>query len=1046
MIRRLLLLLILLLPSLCRPQQGNVVLIQFPGAPTGSCSNIMVALDRSNGDFYDCFLGAWLKVNGGSITPQPFLNTTFFTDVTAASPTRGDGIFAIGATPTWQRLAHPSTTGGYFKWNGTDIVASTNAASGTGSPTACTNQVVTAFTLNADATPTSTCTTITSAFTSGTFPSTPHILLDGSVDSDTTNTAVTTGMLAYGNATPKWTGLVGGTFDPASFIAETPATLAVPSAPTLTVANTGGTIAQGTTVFVQMTLVNAFGETTGSAETSIVASLANGCQNGSTTCSVTATPVTSCTTGNATGCTTYDFTISNTEKKQIASANCVNITGACVIGTIPSFGGGVSPPIYNTAYNGTTVVPQFVGSSGCGTGCGNAATPIVALADSPSFNNFARFSPTVTGLPPKIGGFGMFITGAPGGPDSQPEGVIYLGDGTGHQVQMRSRASATDTITHTFKDGNSNGGLPGWIITGEVDAGAYNTAIIMADQQSGADLCAKVQAAINTTLCQTNNCVVDARGLQNAQSCASAINMTRGLTLLLGDTTITATTKFLTFSGVAAGSQIIGEGKQRTFIQTSSGTSDIIDTGDSGQSFIYMSNFTLLSTVTRTAGCGINLKSGNNLFEQIQISKTWDGICMTTNGVGGDFYEITCDATGATGTWNSCINMGNLAASQFISDPFFTNLFITGAYGTAGIIIDAGVDTAIFNKTLVTLNTNANPAVLMRNSGGGAVDPRWVNFTDGDVETAGLGNGFEITAARELHVENMHFQTDLIGIHINGSTAVKGAWFHNINMINIQNNCVKLDAGVGVHVSYGRISDCGLATNNTFPSVTVAANINDFSVDHIDFTCLQCGNVPSTNITVTSGTSDRYSIIGNTFANFGAASGLSDGGTGAAKRILENFPLSTNQANPIRLLATSDTSSTSNTLANITGLTWPVAASTSYSFDCKIIYQISSTTGSPALQLSVNGPATPTQVSYCADGFTALTASDIENVACAQGTTYQTKLFGAVPTAATTNLVAHIFGTLENGANAGTGAIQLSNPLAAGASVTVKRGSACVVQ
>jgi hypothetical protein len=85
-------------------------------------------------------------------------------DTTAAAAVRGDGVFAIGATPTWQRLAHSAATGGYFKWNGTDIVASTGAASGTGTPTACSNQFVTGLTLKcrcrADA---STCTTATLA-------------------------------------------------------------------------------------------------------------------------------------------------------------------------------------------------------------------------------------------------------------------------------------------------------------------------------------------------------------------------------------------------------------------------------------------------------------------------------------------------------------------------------------------------------------------------------------------------------------------------------------------------------------------------------------------------------------------------------------------------------------------------------------------------------------------------------------------------------------------------------------------------------------------
>ena len=96
----------------------------------------------------------------GSVSAQHLLNTSLFSDVTAASPSRGDGLFAIGSTPTWQHLAHPPS-GGYFKWNGTDIVASTGSASGTGT---CTNQAVTL--LNADASPS--CSTVTSAYVDNT--------------------------------------------------------------------------------------------------------------------------------------------------------------------------------------------------------------------------------------------------------------------------------------------------------------------------------------------------------------------------------------------------------------------------------------------------------------------------------------------------------------------------------------------------------------------------------------------------------------------------------------------------------------------------------------------------------------------------------------------------------------------------------------------------------------------------------------------------------------------------------------------------------------
>jgi hypothetical protein len=154
-----------------------------------------------------------------SINTSTFLNTALFSDVTASAATRGDSIFAIGATPTWQRLGHPPS-GGYFKWNGTDIVASTGAASGTGSPTSCTNQVVTAFTLAADAAPTSTCTTITNAFTSGTFAATAHNLLSAT-HGDTVTHTVVLGDLIYGNSTPAWQALTGSTSATKQFLTQT---------------------------------------------------------------------------------------------------------------------------------------------------------------------------------------------------------------------------------------------------------------------------------------------------------------------------------------------------------------------------------------------------------------------------------------------------------------------------------------------------------------------------------------------------------------------------------------------------------------------------------------------------------------------------------------------------------------------------------------------------------------------------------------------------------------------------------------------------------
>src|SRR5208337_2278363 len=49
----------------CFAQQGNTVTIFFLGVPTGTCAPIMLAVNTSNGDLYDCLNGAWHKTGGG---------------------------------------------------------------------------------------------------------------------------------------------------------------------------------------------------------------------------------------------------------------------------------------------------------------------------------------------------------------------------------------------------------------------------------------------------------------------------------------------------------------------------------------------------------------------------------------------------------------------------------------------------------------------------------------------------------------------------------------------------------------------------------------------------------------------------------------------------------------------------------------------------------------------------------------------------------------------------------------------------------------------
>lgn len=66
-------LLLLGLASAVPAQQGNTVMRNFAGVPTGTCGSQMLGLNNLTGDLYDCISGAWTKIgaggSGGSVGP-----------------------------------------------------------------------------------------------------------------------------------------------------------------------------------------------------------------------------------------------------------------------------------------------------------------------------------------------------------------------------------------------------------------------------------------------------------------------------------------------------------------------------------------------------------------------------------------------------------------------------------------------------------------------------------------------------------------------------------------------------------------------------------------------------------------------------------------------------------------------------------------------------------------------------------------------------------------------------------------------------------------
>lgn len=139
----------------------------------------------------------------------------------------------------------------------------------------------------------------------------------------------------------------------------------------------------------------------------------------------------------------------------------------------------------------------------------------------------------------------------------------------------------------------------------------------------------------------------------------------------------------------------------------------------------------------------------------------------------------------------------------------------------------------------------------------------------------------------------------------------------------------------------------------------------------------------------------------------------------------------------VKRVSGSNVTSTSTSFADITGLTHTVAASTTYSFRCNLLYATAAST--TALQVALNGPSTPTYwVMGLRYGLTSSTYfSDFQQNTDGYNTATNPG------SGSTSGETVDVWGTFINGSNAGTLALRLASEVAA-STVTIYIGSWCV--
>lgn len=134
---------------------------------------------------------------------------------------------------------------------------------------------------------------------------------------------------------------------------------------------------------------------------------------------------------------------------------------------------------------------------------------------------------------------------------------------------------------------------------------------------------------------------------------------------------------------------------------------------------------------------------------------------------------------------------------------------------------------------------------------------------------------------------------------------------------------------------------------------------------------------------------------------------------------------------------TADQADTAGAFVNVTDLGFSVAANTNYVFQCQFL--TISAAGSTAVQIAFNGPASPTSFAY-----TGIAAVAVNSFVTPAGTAYDSTTGLGITASAIQTTPQTFFGTLENGANAGTFIPRLRTEVAASAA-TIQRGSWCRV-
>jgi len=309
---------------------------------------------------------------------------------------------------------------------------------------------------------------------------------------------------------------------------------------------------------------------------------------------------------------------------------------------------------------------------------------------------------------------------------------------------------------------------------------------------------------------------------------------------------------------VNSNTHVFGSGFNST-IRTNSATANIFNI--SGQ-YVYISDLSFDSSVTRTGGYYVDILSGSSRFriEQFWMYNAKSGICVR---------DTSSTVTIARGEiLNNVASTGVGIKIEGGLDISIRDVLINQAAQIfAGIYITKAGDVTIEDCQLITCGT-----ALYIESGGTVIVSVWANNTFFDNSTRGLyilaTNGG--TIARCLFDQCWFSSSTLQGVLINADATgvVNGIDFNGCHVFLNQTEGITIFNG---NCSNIQIHDCAIA-GNTIYGVSIGQNINSISVQDCNINNGYGIGANGTGIFVNSGTGNNLRICNNNLSNNTTAS------------------------------------------------------------------------------------------------------------------------------------------------------------------------------